>query len=81
MEAIVVAAIGSAGLVAQAWVSRQRSREVRAIKDTLGTKNGQGDVVAMLEHLKAWTLKHEGRHDRLEEQVDRLSRGEFRRSL
>lgn len=72
MEAVVT----SAGVVLAASIpALLANRRNKAIKDTLGTKNGQGDVVAMLEHIKAWTLKHEGRHDLLEQQINDLRSG------
>lgn len=55
---IVVAAIGTAGLVGQAWISSRRHREN---KQTLGTSNGQGTIVAMQEA----TLRSLGRLEAL----------------
>lgn len=59
---IIVACIGAFGIVGAAWIQRQRKQEFREIKQTLGTQNGQGNVVEMLEFLKTWALNHEIRH-------------------
>lgn len=70
------AAVTAAGVVLAATIPALITRRSnKAIKTTLGTKNGQGDVVAMLEHLKAWTQRHEGRHDVLEQQINDLRSG------
>lgn len=72
MEAVVT----SLGVVLAASIPALIvDRRNRSIKTTLGTKNGQGDVVQMLERIHAWTLRHEGRHDVLEHQIDELRRG------
>jgi hypothetical protein len=63
METIVAASIGAAGLVASTLLNTRRAKR---IETSLGTKNGQGSAIEMLEHLKAWTIRHEGRHDLLE---------------
>ncbi len=66
---IIVAGIGSFGVVGAAWVQRQRKQEYKAIRETLGTQNGQGNLVEMAEHnkemlefIKQWILLHEARH-------------------
>lgn len=52
---IIVAAIGSGGLVTVAWMNRREHKQtketVTAAAETLGTKNGHGTVVTMLETL------------------------------
>jgi hypothetical protein len=58
METIIVATIGSAGLAVQAWISSRRHREN---KQTLGTPNGQGNIVTMQEA----TLRSLGRLEAL----------------
>lgn len=75
MAGIAGVATVAAASIPALFTHRRSARDVRSIKDTLGTKNGQGDVVAMLEHLKAWTIRHEGRHDVLERQIDDLRNG------
>jgi len=65
---ILTAAIAAAGLSIQAWIMTRRQKRM---EDTLGHKNGQGNVVEMLEHLKAWTQRHEGIHEHLEGELPR----------
>lgn len=69
METIVVAGIGAVGLIFSTWLQSGRHKR---IESTLGDRNGHS-VVEKLDtlldshmELKAWTNRHEGRHDILE---------------
>lgn len=66
---IAAAALGAFGLIGAAYITTSRTKRIEA---TLGQKNGQGNVIEMLEHLKEWTDRHQGRHDLLERQLDNI---------
>lgn len=74
METIIVAAIGAGGLIISTWLQAGRHKK---IENTLGTRNGSSMVqqldslIASNKEIKAWTYRHEGRHDILE----RVERG------
>lgn len=53
---VVVAAIGALGLVTQAWVST--TRRSKRIEENLGSKNGQGNAMEILEYLKVAGQRH-----------------------
>lgn len=57
--AIVVAGIAAAGVIGSAWISTHQNREM---KRTLGTLNGGGTAMEMLEAIKTWIVLHETRH-------------------
>lgn len=56
---VIVASIAAIGAVAAAWVNGHQNREM---KRTLGTLNGGGTAMEMLETIKAWIVLHETRH-------------------
>ena len=69
METILVAVIGASGLIASTWLQFGRHKRLEA---TLGERNGHSVVekldslIESNEEIRAWTNRHEGRHDILE---------------
>lgn len=69
METIIVAAIGAGGLIASTWLQSGRHKR---LENTLGERNGHSVVEKLdslidnQEEMKAWTHRHEGRHDIIE---------------
>lgn len=61
VQTLLVAVIGATGLIGQGFASARRHRK---IDSAIGTPNGQGNVVAMLETVIRTT-------GRLEEKLDR----------
>lgn len=67
--AIITAVPAALAAVGTAW--HRSNKRAKKLEKNIGESNGQGNVIEMLEYLKAWTIRHEGRHDLLESQWDR----------
>lgn len=56
---IIVASIATVGVIGAAWISTYNQRD---LKRTLGSLNGGGTAMEMLEAIKTWIVLHETRH-------------------
>lgn len=56
---VIVASIAALSVVGSAWISTHQNR---AMKRTLGTLNGSGTAMELLESIKTWIILHESRH-------------------